>query len=289
MHFFRGKYREEERVIAPSLDAIENAFNVLLALPGYDVVTFYNLEDHKRVLEHDFQQGCKYLFSDVFNGLKFFWYATAYKTRQITTALVQAYNTNNFLPWLILGRSTLEYAAVSYYFVKKIQKLHLQGPNFAATQVRGLEDLMEQYARSSRFDWAALQAGETERLREKFNPPESAKAINVQTALSHLARRDERYKDVEIAYDMLSDFAHPNMGSHAAILEMPTESHNMHHNDVTAQPGPLRGEFLMVVSLPWISMGVGTTVELLVGLNPLMKTWLDYMGGGTRITIDFTK
>lgn len=50
------------------------------------------------------------------------------------------------MTWLILGRSSLEYAAVSYYFVKKMNNLRLQGPDFEASQLRAFEELMLQYA-----------------------------------------------------------------------------------------------------------------------------------------------
>jgi len=49
------------------------------------------------------------------------------------------------------GRSTLEYAAVSYHFVNKIKQMQLQGPNLAASQIKGFEDLMIQYANGTRL------------------------------------------------------------------------------------------------------------------------------------------
>lgn len=289
-HFTRGKYRDEERIIGPSLDAIENAYDVLCALPEYDSVTFFRLDDHQKAAEaNDLQKGFFYLFLDVFNWLKFFWYTTVYKTRQLTTSLISAYNADNFLGWMVLGRSTLEYAAVSYYFVKKIKQLQLDGPHFAASQIKSLEDSMLQYAHGTRFDWQALLSGDRERLRQKVSSSASQQAVNVLTAISHLARRDARYKDIEVAYNMLSDFVHPNMASHATVLEMPTVPRDVHHTDIAAQPGALRGEFLMVLSLPWVSVGVGTTVELLTDVAPLVHRWLDYVDKGTQISIDFTK
>jgi hypothetical protein len=114
-------------------------------------------------------------------------------------------------------------------------------------------------------------------------------AVNVLTALAHPARCDERYKDVEIAYNMLSDFAHPNMGSHAAVLDIPLAASDIHQNDIAAQPGKLRGEFLMVVSLPWVALGVGTTLELLMDIAPLLEAWLNYVDHGAEVAIDFRK
>jgi hypothetical protein len=58
---------------------------------------------------------------------------------------------------------------------------------------------------------------------------------------------------------------------------------------MAVQPGPLRGEFIMVVSLPWVSTGIGTTVELLIEVAPLLETWLTYWDDNTQVTIDFTR
>lgn len=118
---------------------------------------------------------------------------------------------------------------------------------------------------------------------------ESTSAVNVLTALDHLAKRDARYGDVRIGYDMLSDFTHPNMASHASVVEIPTEPGQMHECQIAAQPGSPRSEFIMVVSLPWVFTGLGTIVELLIETAPLLERWLTYLEGDTRVTIDFTK
>jgi len=289
-HFKRGKYRDEDRVIGPSLTAIENSYDVLLAFPEQDSARFFKLEDHQKAVDiSDVEQACLHLLSDVYNWLKFFWWTSAFKARQLAAALVQSYNSDNHLAWLILGRSSLEYAAVSHYFFKKISQLQVQGPVFAMSHLKDMEDLLLQYAHGTRFNWQDLFSGNREALEKKFTPTESTSAVNVLTALNHLAKRDGRYKDVKIGYDMLSDFAHPNMASHASVIEMPTEPGQMHECQIKAQPGSLRGEFIMVVSLPWVSMGIGTTLELLVETAPLLETWLAYLEGGTRVTIDFTR
>jgi hypothetical protein len=289
-HFIRGKYREEDRVIGPSLTAIENAYEVLLALPEQDSARFFRIEDTRKAADSGRAgQVYQHLFLDAYNWLKFFWWTSAFKTRQLTSALVSAYNDNNFLAWLILGRSSLEYAAVSNYFVKQIIQLDLGGPVFAASHVQRLEELLMKYAHGTRFSWPDLFSGNRNGLAKKFSPTDSAAAINVVTALEHLAKRDDRYRDVKIGYEMLSDFAHPNMASHASVIEMPTAPGDMHECQLAAVPGPLRGEFVMVMSLPWVSMGVGTTVELLVEIAPLLEAWLDYVDGGQSVTIDFTR
>lgn len=289
-HFTRGKYRDEDRVIGPCLAAIENAYEVLLAFPERDSARFFTLEDHQKAAESGHaERAFQQLFFDAYNWLKFFWYTSAFKARQLASALVSAYNRENFLAWLVLGRSSLEYAAVSYYFARKIGQFELRGPVFAASHLKAFEDLLLQYAHGTRFNWADLFAGNREGLAKKFTPTESSGAVNVLTALDHLARRDDRYRDVRIAYDMLSDFAHPNMASHASVMEMPTRAGDMRECALAVKPASLRGEFIMVVTLPWVSTGVGTTVELLVEVAPLLEKWLEYLDGGQRITVDFTQ
>jgi hypothetical protein len=289
-HFTRGKYRDESRVIGPSLEAIERAYEVLLALPERDSAKFLTLEDHqKAAAASDVAIACQQLFADVYNFLKFFWWTTAFKARQLATALVHSYNSDNLLAWLILGRSSLEYAAVSYYFVKKITQLEVRGPVFAASQLKSMEDSLLQYAHGTRFNWTDLFAGNRESLARKFSPPASSSAVQVMTALDHLAKRDQRYRDVRIAYEMLSDFVHPNMASHASVMEMPPERTAVRECQMAVQPGPLRGEFIMVVSLPWVSTGIGTTVELLIEVAPLLETWLTYWDDNTQVIIDFTR
>jgi hypothetical protein len=289
-HFQRAKYRDEDRIIAPSLEGIERAYDVLLALPERDTTRFFKVDDHQTAADmNDLSRAYSQVFLDAYNWLKLFWYSSAYKARQLTDALVQSYNTDNFLAWLILGRSTLEYAAVTYYFVKKLNRLQLGGPRFAASHLKAFDDLMLQYCHGTRFNWPDLLAGNREKLMKDFNSTESSKAVNVLTALSHLARRDERYKDVEIAYQMLSDFAHPNMASHATVVEMPAAQDGMHKCGIAVRPSALRGEFIMVVSLPWVAMGIGTTVELLVEVAPLIETWLSYIDECASVTIDFTE
>lgn len=286
-HFVRGRYRDEGSAIGPSLDAIEKAYDILLLLPEEDTCTFFTVEDHKRAADSgDFSGACLHLFWDSYNWLKFFWWTTAFKTRQLTGALVQAYNTDNLLAWAILGRSALEYAAVTHYFVKGINGLELRGPHFASSHIQKFEDLMLHYAHGTRFNWPDLFAGDRDALLRGFRQPQKQAAVNVLTAMKHLARRDERFRDVEIGYDMLSDFAHPNMASHATAVDMPAAPGEMHECHLSYQPAPLRREFLVMVTLPWVSAGVGAVVELLVEVAPLLKTWLGYIDGGAKISID---
>jgi len=70
---------------------------------------------------------------------------------------------------------------------------------------------------------------------------------------------------------------------------MPVGGTDMHECHMAVDPGALRGEFIMVVSLPWVSTSVGTTVELLIEICPLLETWLGYLDGEQQVSLDFTQ
>ena len=112
-------------------------------------------------------------------------------------------------------------------------------------------------------------------------------AVNVLTAIQHLKKRDERFKDIEIAYSMLSDFVHPNMASHCAVVEMPREKAAQHECVVALNPGAQRCEFFMVITLPWAALALGNFVDLLPTLGNLIKGWLELIDRHQQITIDF--
>jgi len=44
----------------------------------------------------------------------------------------------------------------------------------------------------------------------------------------------------------------------------------------------------MAVSLPWVSTGVGTTVDPLIDVAPIIETWLGFIDG-QKVSLDFTK
>lgn len=78
--FTRGKYRDEDRVIAPALEAIEAAWDVLVALPDRDSTTFFRTDDHlSAIANRDDESVVWHFFWDAYNWLKLF--GTALPTR----------------------------------------------------------------------------------------------------------------------------------------------------------------------------------------------------------------
>jgi hypothetical protein len=289
MHLKRGLYRDEEHVILPAIQQIELAYDVLLKLPTSDSASFYPTAAHQEAAENnDYDASCRQLFLDCYNWFKFFFYTNVFKTAKLTEGLIQSYNSQNYLAWVVLARSSLEYSAVFYYFLKKLNSFRLSGPAFPASQLQAFDSLMVQYAHGTRFNWQDLMSGSIEPLTKSFAKDESRpQAVNVLTAIQKLRDRDQRFKDVEIAYSMLSDFVHPNMASHAVVVEMPQARRSMHECVMSLNPGSERGEFLMVITLPWVATALGNFIELLPELGKVLGAWQDLIDRGERITIDF--
>ena len=86
---------------------------------------------------------------------------------------------------------------------------------------------------------------------------------------------------------MLSDFVHPNMASHSGVVEMPHERGPMYECVMSLNPGSERGEFIMVVTLPWAAVALANFIELLPPLGRLIEAWLGLIDRGEQVTIDF--
>src|SRR5262249_50970310 len=156
----------------------------LLKLPTSDSVSFYPVAMHKEAAEKgDYEASCRQLFFDCYNWLKFFFYTNIFKMTKLAEGLIHAYNSQNYLVWSMLARSSLEYSAVFYYFVNRFEQFKLTGPRFAAAHLQGFENLLIQYAHGTRFNWQDLMCGKREALIENFAKDESRpQSINVITA-----------------------------------------------------------------------------------------------------------
>lgn len=290
MHFTRGLYEIEAEQLVPTLEKIEVIYDNLRQLPDHDEARFFSRAQHEEAAaKGDREIGSQYVLFDAFNWLKFLWYTNIFKTIKLVDGLVHAYNTGNHLVWNILARSTAEYSAVFYYYKKKLDQLDIDGPEFKASQLQAFEDLMLKYAHGTRFNWNDLIQGNVEKLAQTFADVESQpSAVNVLTALGHLKKRDDRFKDVEISYAMLSDFVHPNMASHGAVIAVPSRDGAMHRCRLALDPGRSRGEFVLICSLAGVHLHLSNILELVIDLSKPISRWLQYIDGKERVTVDFT-
>src|SRR5262245_9812228 len=125
MEFVRGLYGEiEEKHLRPHIDSIERIYQALGQLPHSEDVRFASIAEHERIAKlNDPEQSSAILYFHVYNWLKFFLFTSTYKTKLLLDGLIPAYNAQNYLVWVILGRSSIEYAASFDYFGSKIGKL----------------------------------------------------------------------------------------------------------------------------------------------------------------------
>jgi hypothetical protein len=104
--------------------------------------------------------------------------------------------------------------------------------------------------------------------------------------LPHLQKL-EWIADVELAYGMLSDFAHPNMASHATVVDRLAQKGDIHRWRLTPHPGTERGEFIVFMTLPTVYRAFGTIVEMSIPAGRLLERWLDLMDDTDQVQIDF--
>lgn len=289
MRFTRGLYEGEARYLLGSIETIERLYDTLLKFPSSDEARFFTLSDHQKAVESgDAERAAFHLLFDAYNWLKFFWYTNLYKATKLSEGLIDAYNKKNYLVWVILTRSIVEYSAVFYYYHNKTKQLEINGPPFKISQLKGFEDLMIQYAHGTRFNWDNLFTGSLEELAKTYaSALEAPSAVNVLTAVDHLSKRDPRFKQLAMTYAMLSDFAHPNMASHTAVIDMPQHKSSMHHCRMTSNPDRLRGEFLLVATLPSVALALSNSLEVLMESAQLLKRWLTMFDHNERVSIDF--
>jgi hypothetical protein len=289
MRFTRRLYQGEAQYLLGSMETIERLYDTLLKFPSFDEARFFSLSDHQKAVESgDAEKAAFHLIFDAYNWLKFFWYTNLYKASKLAEGLIDAYNKQNHLVWVILTRSLVEYSAVFYYYQSKTKQFEISGPSFKGSQLKGFEDLMIQYAHGTRFNWNDLFSGDLDSLAKTYAAVQGApSAINVLTAVAHLSKRDQRFKQLEITYAMLSDFAHPNMASHTAVVDMPQHQSSMHHCRMTLNPDRLRGEFLLMATLPSVVLALGNALEVLIESAQLLKRWLTMFDINERVSIDF--
>ncbi len=289
MRFARGLYEIEERHLLPHIEAIERVYEVLTSLPPSDEIRFAGSAQRRAAVQRtDPQETSLILFADIYNWLKFFWYTNVFKARMLVEGLIPSYNAQNYLVWSILVRSAVEYAAVFCYFKCKLDRLQLSGPVFKLADLKELEEHLVGYAQGTRFNWDALMAGDVEAMKASKDSSEGRpKAVNILTAVSHLRKVDERFSDIEIAYGLLSDFVHPNMASHTAVVDRLPEERGVHRWRVTTKPGPMRGEFMMYLTLPTAGRALGKIMELAVSLGSVVARWAEMIEESARVVIEF--
>jgi len=284
----RGLYEIENEFLLPYMEAIEYSYGALVQLPPSVDVRFAEPSFRREIAEQGDRAAEYSLLADLYNWFKFFVFTTGYKTRQLTEGLFFAYNASNYLTWVTLARSVVEHAAVFCYFASKTDELELSGPHLKASHLKRLDELLTAYAQGTRFNWDALMNGDVDSIEASYDKSAGRpRAVNVLTALRQLGKRDHRFEDVEVAYSLLSDLVHPNMGSHVAVVDRRPMAGRVHHWELTSSPGTSRGEFIIYLTLPTVARALGKILETTADLSHVIEAWMDLLDKPEQLAIDF--
>lgn len=168
------------------------------------------------------------------------------------------------------------------YFDQKLKTHDLLRTDFTHEEIRNIEDILIQYSHGTRFDWNSLIEGDFEKLKKKFEAKgEFRQAINVVTTIDKLKKVRPAFHDVRTVYDILSDFAHPNMGSHSIFIDLPDKIQDPMPNHLSLNVNHQRGEFIIVTSLEQITICLAYCGHLLQETAKVLKVWGGYSNDKT--------
>ncbi len=206
--------------------------------------------------------------------MQFLLFTNLFKWIKYIESLIYSWNTQNYLGWILFGRATIELCAVYNYFDQKLDKFDLLKTDYTQEELQGIENIFIQYSHGTRFDWNALIEGDFEKLKKKFEAKgEFRQAINVLTTIDKLRKLRPAFHDVRTVYDILSDYAHPNMGSHSIFIDMPDKIEDPMPNIITLNVNERRGEFIIVTSLEQISMCLTYVGHLVQKYAKVLEVW----------------
>jgi hypothetical protein len=156
----------------------------------------------------------------------------------------------------------------------KLDQLHMEQDRFSTSELQEIEKVLQEYLQGTRYDWRELlESGDPGEPKKTF-----PSAVNVLTAIDRLAKCHKGLKDVRRMYDLLSDFCHPNMGSHMLVTGVPGEG-RQDRIVVAEVPEAPRGEFVMVATLPVMTACCRWTLQLAGQLEKVREHWVDDIVG----------
>lgn len=279
--FSRGLYsvEVESAYIAPYLDALDEIIAALTVFPERHEIPY--LEERSlatRALGLPPDERTRVfvgmLATNILAFLEFFMFSNVLRVKLILKALSGAFNDRNYLAWTLLCRSAVEHCAVFSHYKTKLDQKQMQRGRFSTVDLEEIETVLKEYVQGTRYDWKELLEGKDPGEPKKTFP----NAVNVLTAIDRLARCDTGLRDVRRMYDLLSDFCHPNMGSHMLVTGVPAGG----RDDViivTEVPEAPRGEFVMVATLPVVTACCRWMLELVGELEKIRTHWVDDIVG----------
>jgi hypothetical protein len=207
------------------------------------------------------EAGAFALVANVAEVLRFFLFSNVFKARSLIEGLAASLASNNFLVWTLTGRSVIEHAAVFAAYARKLDHLGVSAERPEISGIGQMHECLTEYTNGTRFDWEALLRGDYRALAERSGGTIQDKAMNVLTAIDHLARTAPVLSPCRTWYDLLSDFAHPNMASHSLYMGhttlRTTEGVQVYDIACDASTPRERALFVLQLTLPPIAISLG--------------------------------
>ena len=159
------------------------------------------------------------------------------KYAQLTGALINSVNNDQFLVFAFCGRALIETAAIQRYYLLKALPIIDEAATtgfITVEQINKQIGLLDKHVHGGRFNWAEWfygdrpemfkRAAEKRRLeksgsKRRMKGSEPAKItpdqVNVQTAIDHWAKETP---EVVATYDYFCELVHPNVGNNFLVM-----------------------------------------------------------------------
>lgn len=273
-----------EKYFKTYLDQIEKLYNDFSKMPERQTIYFLSEKEFKKLLSNPkkIKEATAYIVYEVYYRFQFLFFTNLFKFLRYTESLIYSWNSQNYLGWVLFGRAVIELCAVFNYFDQKLKTHDLLRTDFTHEEIRNIEDILIQYSHGTRFDWNSLIEGDFEKLKKKFEAKgEFRQAINVLTTIDKLKKVRPAFHDVRTVYDILSDYAHPNMGSHSIFIDLPDKIQDPMPNHLLLNVNHQRGEFIIVTSLEQIKICLAYCGHLLQETAKVLEVWGGYSNDKT--------
>jgi hypothetical protein len=268
-----------EKYFETYLCQIEKLYHDFSKMPERQTIYFLSEKEFKKLLKNPqkIKEATAYIVYEVYNRFQFLFFTNLFKLLKYIESLIYSWNSQNYLGWVLFGRAVIELCAVFNYFDQKLNKYDLLRTDFTHEEISNIENILIQYSHGTRFDWNALIEGDFEKLKQEFEAKgEFRQATNVLTTIDKLKKLGPAFHDVRTVYDILSDYAHPNMGSHSIFIDLPHKIQDPMPNHLSLNVNQQRGEFIIVTSLVQITICLTYCGHLLQELAKVLKVWGGY-------------
>lgn len=288
MNFDRSVFPQEriEAYFEKDLAQIEKLYLDFSKVADNQTLYFLSEQEFQRVLKDPdkVKEALGHIVNEVYFRFQFLFYVNLFKLLKHIESLMQSWNSKNYLGWVLFGRSVIELCAVFNHFHVRINKHNPVRTDFTADEIQQIEDILIEYSHGTRFDWDSLVKGDLESLKKEFAAKGDLKqAVNVLKAIDKLTKLKPSFYDLRSIYNLLSDYAHPNMGSHCLFIDLPDEITEPIANRICLNVNRSRAEFIIVGSLRQIAICLTWIGHLLQETMKIIAAWGGYTDSKTFV------